>query len=241
MSDVAKAAPGRHVYKHERGYVIGVDIAGAAPDLMHSLSRLNEGFRMCRGHVIMTPEHLHPDIRAKDGEDHTEPRANTEHTEPRANTDDGVVLMLVDTIDGLPSRFMRDECCVQLLYEEEQIVVSEPNPRGLKQYRWSEYLQGHEAALALACGIHPCVKMTDLTRVLDELGFQSTSLNRLRSTTLELMSQHDTLKDFLPQWLRNLAIYVPGGVDITEVDIATNDVRAMLADVLGTYTRGGAN
>jgi hypothetical protein len=49
------------------------------------------------------------------------------------------------------------------------------------------------------------------------------------------MSQHDSLIGFLPQWLRNLAIYVPSGDDVTEVYIATNDVRAMLAGVLDSY------
>jgi hypothetical protein len=226
MSEVAKAAPARNVYKHARGYIVGVDIAGAAPDLMDRLSQLNDGLRVCKGYVIATPEHLPPDTRAKHSKD---------HTEPRANMDDGVVLMLVDTVDGLSKHFMRDECRVQLLYEEEQIVVSEPHPHGLKQYRWSEYLEGHEMALTLACAVHPCVKMTDLTRVLDGLGFQSSSLNRLHATTLELMSQHDTLIGFLPQWLRNLAIYVPSGVDVAEVYISTNDVRSMLAGVLDSY------
>ena len=214
-----------NVYKHPRGYILGVDIAGAAPDLMHRLAQLNGGLRVCKGHVIATPEFL-PDTRAERSED---------HTELRANTDDGVVLMLVDTVDGLSRHFMRDECCVQLLYEEEQIVVSEPHPHGFKQCRWSEYLEGHETALALACAVHPCVKMTDLARVLDELGFQSSSLSMTRATTLELMSRHNTLIGFLPQWLRNLAIYLPSDVDVTEVNISTNDVRAMLAGVLDSY------
>lgn len=223
MSELAKTGTALPVYKHARGYIVGVDIRGAAPDLMHRLTQLNGGFRVCKGHVMASLEHLPDDNGAK----HSEDRA-----EGHANTDDGVVLMLVDTIDGLSRHFMRGECSVQLLYEEKQIVISEPNPNGLKQYRWSDYLENNESALNFACAIHPCVKMTDFTRVLDELGFQSSSLDRLHATTLELMSQHDTLIGFLPQWLRKLEIY---GVDPREVYISTHDLRAMLAGVLDSY------